>query len=1036
MSAPFHNLASRLGLRSLGQQLTFLFAVLLTLSIGAYSLYIGLEQAAYVERLERRHGDELGQQMATALEPNLATGNAPQVLSHLLQLKTSPSIRRVTVTDRQGVPIASAIRKHDQAPLEAEAIDATPLIPPTANRQATTSPTDTNAKTLLSWSGIGEHAPLGWLRVEMKPVAANESFQHIIEDSALASLLTLLTGTLAILYFLRPPLRSLERATNFAESLENSQGAVLAESSSINEIRKLVDALNWTSIRLFDGQAALSASESRNRAITQAALDCIITVDSEGRIIEFNPAAERTFGIPRSEALHQSYTLLFFPERLRDAQSTELAKLLADTRPEGIGQRIDGIAVRQSGEEFPVEVALVAVESNGQRLVTAYLRDISERKAAEAYMREAKEAAEANSRSKSDFLANMSHEIRTPMNAILGMTDLALDTELDQEQREYLMLVKSSANALLGIINDILDFSKIEAGKLDFEHIDFSLRDCIALAVRTLQQKAAEKDLQLTAQVSPDVPDSLVGDPHRLRQVLINLLSNGIKFTSIGGVTLIVQPGQATNTDGKAAIHFRVQDTGVGIPAEKQSLIFDAFSQADTSTTRRYGGTGLGLTISAQLVQAMGGHIGVDSTQGKGSTFHFTAQFDPGQHAMAIDDDAHLDNLPVLVAVDNPAERAMLVELLNQWRMSPLALPDAASSRRQLADACAEGRPFRAIIVSTQLPDAQGFELVQDIPLLTRPLPCVIMLAGEGRRGDGARCRELGVSAYLPMPVQASDLLNAILLSVEPVEAAERSLITRHSLREQRRQLRILLAEDNIVNQTLALRLLEKLGHQVELANNGAEAVELHAHGHFDIILMDVQMPVMGGFEATARIRERESAGMPRTPIIAMTAHAMKGDRERCLEAGMDGYLSKPVHAPDLVDVLITNVGHDEPAPPPAAESAPSGAPVFDREKVLANLGDDEELLNQLIEMYSEDEPRMLASVDAAVAAGDAESLYSSAHALKGAISNFCAERAQAKAQQLERLGREKQLADTPAILAELHQELIALREAFGLPPR
>ena len=1034
-----NRLAVRAGLYTLGQQLTLLFALLLSLSIGAYAIYIGLEQAEFVESMERHHARELTQTLASVLEPHITTGETSAAVAHLLDLEYTAHVRRATVTDRQGVPLASVSRS-DTGPVAIEAAGQQPL--PLPQTGITQSAPD-GSERIVAWAEIGRHAPVGWLRIEVAPSSA-ENLHHIITDSVLAGLITVFFGTVAILYFLHPQLQSLKRATTFAEGLDASDGKTLDAPNAVAEVRQLVDALNLTSLRLFESKAALAASESRNRAITEAALDCITTIDEHGAIIEFNPAAVRTFGIPRSAAINQTATELLFPERLRNSQDLQIRTWLAGPDSDLLGQRIETVAIRRSGAEFPVEVAFVAVHNAGRRLITAYLRDISERKQAEAAMRQAKEAAEATSRSKSDFLANMSHEIRTPMNAILGMTDLALDTRLDDEQREYLSMVKSSANALLGIINDILDFSKIEAGKLDFEHIDFSLRDCVAMAVRTLQQRADEKGLQLTAQVAPSVPDSLVGDPHRLRQVLINLVANGIKFTHRGEVRVIVEPAQPASDGTNIQLAFSVHDTGVGIPAEKQGLIFEAFSQADTSTTRRYGGTGLGLTISAQLVQAMGGTLGVVSTAGEGSIFHFTARFETGQAVSAVDEQAHLEGLPVLVAVDNASERAMLEELLGQWRMHPVSVTDAAAALREQAAGEASGKPYRAVLISTQLPDIEGFELAAAIRQGTTPPPSVIMLAGEGRRGDGARCRELGIAAYLPQPVLASDLLNAILMSVDPLDegapdkaedkAGERSpLITRHRLREQKRQLRILLAEDNVVNQTLALRLLAKLGHQVDIAGNGEEALALHARNRYDLVLMDVQMPVMGGFDATARIRKREAAGAPHTPIVAMTAHAMKGDRERCIEAGMDGYLSKPVHAPDLVTELNRHTGHDDPLAPPQPEPTLISGPVFEREQVLFNLGGDDELLEQLIQMYAEDEPRLVADIDSAIASRDAEALHNAAHALKGAVANFCATRAQASAQKLERVGRDRNMAAAPAACDELHRELAALRKAFGL---
>jgi PAS domain S-box-containing protein len=630
----------------------------------------------------------------------------------------------------------------------------------------------------------------------------------------------------------------------------------------------------------------------------------IMVLDSAEKVQLCNPAFERLFQWNCQELVGKPVDGLLADGDLLSEARTICRGTLGGTPVNLVTRR-----KRKDGSLVDVELHCVPLIVNARVVGSLGIyQDISVRKRAEEAMQQAKEAAEASSRAKSEFLANMSHEIRTPMNGIMGMTELVLDTELDSEQREYLNMAKLSADSLLTLINDILDYSKIEAGKLEIDAIDFNFGDTIGDTMKALSLRAHQKGLELAYDFQPDVPDALVGDPGRLRQVIVNLVGNAIKFTESGEVILHVLTEWRTPED--IQLRFTVSDTGIGIPAEKQKAIFEAFTQADGSMSRTYGGTGLGLTISSRLVEFMHGRIWVESEVNKGSSFHFTAHFGLQKvpaRTIVPRDPATLRDMRVLVVDDNATNRQILLKMLAGWHTRPLAVESGAKSITTLREAQGLGRNFPLILVDAQMPEMDGFALAESI----RRNPewrsaTIMMLSSAGQRGDAKRCREIGVAAYLTKPVRQAELLDAILtaLGTRPVKDASPALVTRHTLRENNHSLRILLVEDNVVNQVLAVRLLEKRGHKVTVAGNGKAALVVLEKGSFDLVLMDVQMPEMNGFETTAAIREMEKTSGKHLSVIAMTAHAMLGDRERCLEAGMDDYIAKPIGLEELDEML------------------------------------------------------------------------------------------------------------------------------------
>jgi PAS domain S-box-containing protein len=806
------------------------------------------------------------------------------------------------------------------------------------------------------------------------------------------------------------------------------QPAILAISKDVTDRRK--------------AEAALQEANSLWRAMLDSADYTIIAMTPSGIIRDFNATAERLLGYPAAEVVGKTTPTIFHDPAEVVARAQVLSRELGEelepgfevlvTRAwRGTADENEWTYVRKDGGRFPVRLSVTAMRDR-DGAVTGFLAigmDITEQRRAREELVRAKEAAEHAMRARSDFLARMSHEIRTPMNGVLGMTALILDTALSRQQREYMETARSSARSLLGIIEDILDFSKIDAGKLHLEQISFPVHTCCGESMRSLAGQAHRKGLQLLVDIAADVPPYLIGDPHRLRQVITNLVSNAVKFTDRGEVALRVRVTE--HRAGEVTLEIVVSDTGIGIPQDHQTAIFEAFSQADEATTRRFGGTGLGLAICSQLVSLMGGTLWVKSEIGRGSHFGLAIPLaiDPSVRPEPAPP-ADLAGLQVLVVDDHPSQCEIIVHLLSSWRMRAVSA-NSDGALKVAREARALGAPFQLLILDGALSADDSHQLASRLKAECADDAPVIVL---GRLGVGEAAQpdsDLGRHVVVMKPVAPSNLLETVQAVLSGTSVSGTSWPVASAIRTASRPLRVLIAEDNQVNVLVALAILKKMGHQVVAVENGRQALTALAQGQFDLVLMDVQMPEMNGLDATRTIRASES-GTGHVPIIALTAQARKGDREVCLAAGMDAFVSKPLDVDELFAAIeAVTAAHPvaEPAPPEAA-----GLQAFDDGGLLRRVGNDGDLFRSVVEMFRATLPRLVEGLGVAVASGENESIGRAAHLLKGSLLNVGARPAAGVAQVIEDQARHGQTAGAAQEMSLLRAELIRLDVALLAP--
>ncbi|MBZ5701614.1 MAG: response regulator [Acidobacteriia bacterium] len=821
-------------------------------------------------------------------------------------------------------------------------------------------------------------------------------------------------------YALRSPELGGEELGQLGADFNHMLDEIERRDAALREARDTLEA------RVAERTAALRQSEELFRTLSEAAPVGIFRADPKGRCNYLNERLLEMVGLKLEEALGYGWQKSIHPGD-RERVGRHLSSLVGQRRIALESHRYRTPDGREGWAEGYMKA--LSAEDGAISGYVGIVQDVTERRKAEEELREAKEAAEAANRAKSDFLAQMSHEIRTPMNGILGMTELALGTDLSAEQREYISMVKSSADALLDIINDILDFSKIEAGKIELERIPFSLHTCIEEALEPLSIRAQEKGLNLAWEVDAEIPDELAGDPTRLRQVLLNLAGNGVKFTKRGEVS--IQAQLAVNDANGVAVKFTVADTGVGIPPEKLEKIFEAFAQADMSTTREYGGTGLGLSISTRLVHLMGGKIQVESEPEKGSRFFFTAHFgktcNRARTGCCIPEGAILPGKRVLAADDSAINRRLLEQFFKRWEMDARVAASGREALELFRQAEEQGAPFDACVLDYHMPGMDGLELAARLREIARNKPPVLLLlASSNLPGERRECQRAGIQHTMRKPIRMCVLCTALNGALGR-RASEQDSQTGKSRATAGGSLRILLAEDNPVNRKLAVRILEKSGHRVAVANDGQEAVARTAAEEFDLVLMDVQMPVMGGLVATQRIREREQRTGLHVPIIAMTAHALNKDRERCREAGMDGYTTKPIR-PSELEAEIRRV-YEAAGPRTSAAGPPAGS--VNGGDLLNRVDGDRALVAELLGMFRQDYPKHLQALREAQARGATEEIEHGGHALKGMLANLAAPKACKLAAELEQMGKRRETGGAAALLAALEQELRGVEAAL-----